>query len=196
MRTVTIKRIEELGYKEVELLLKNKAVQKEVVQYAIDSEIGLIDMWVGDHFGDTLDNWYIVERDGELKMDMDVKYHRSFTLQLKAITDVCDIMSENNKVKKLIKEASVIIKFMERFMEFLKDERDSCVWLTLNDKVHDIANDVKDILVQACKYEINSLRDFSAIESGYDYMYLWIEDNGQRECMIDGNEIFLFNVEK
>ena len=45
MRTATIKRIEELGYKEVELLLKNKAVQKEVVQYAIDSEIGLIDMW-------------------------------------------------------------------------------------------------------------------------------------------------------
>ena len=45
MKTVTVKRIEELDYKEVESLLKNKAIQKEVIQYAIDSEIGLTDMW-------------------------------------------------------------------------------------------------------------------------------------------------------
>ena len=192
MRIVTLKRIEELGHNEVELLLKNKAVQKEIIQYAIDSEIELIDMWIEENFEETLNDWYIIERDGELIMDMDMKYHRDFILELEEISDTYDIVSENNEVKKLIKKASMIIKSME----FLEDEEDDCIWQTLDDKVYDIVIDVKDILVQEFKDEINSLRNFSTIESGYDYMYLWIEDNEQRECMIYDSEISLFNVEK
>ena len=192
MRIVTLKRIEELGRNEVELLLKNKAVQKEIIQYAIDSEIELIDMWIEENFEETLNDWYIIERDGELIMDMDMKYHRDFILELEEISDTYDIVSENNEVKKLIKKASMIIKSME----FLEDEEDDCAWQTLDDKVYDIVIDVKDILVQEFKDEINSLRNFSTIESGYDYMYLWIEDNEQRECMIYDSEISLFNVEK
>ena len=192
MRIVTLKRIEELGRNEVELLLKNKAVQKEIIQYAIDSEIELIDMWIEENFEETLNDWYIIERDGELIMDMDMKYHRDFILELEEISDTYDIVSENNEVKKLIKKASMIIKSME----FLEDEEDDCAWQTLDDKVYSIAIDVKDILVQEFKDEINSLRNFSTIESGYDYMYLWIEDNEQRECMIYDSEISLFNVEK
>ena len=192
MRTVTLKRIEELGRNEVELLLKNKAVQKEIIQYAIDSEIELIDMWIEENFEETLNDWYIIERDGELIMDMDMKYHRDFILELEEISDTYDIVSENNEVKKLIKKASMIIKSME----FLEDEEDDCAWQTLDDKVYSIAIDVKDILVQEFKNDINSLRNFSTIESGYDYMYLWIEDNEQRECMIYDSEISLFNVEK
>ena len=192
MRIVTLKRIEELGRNEVELLLKNKAVQKEIIQYAIDSEIELIDMWIEENFEETLNDWYIIERDGELIMDMDMKYHRDFILELEEISDTYDIVSENNEVKKLIKKASMIIKSME----FLEDEEDDCAWQTLDDKVYSIAIDVKDILVQEFKNDINSLRNFSTIESGYDYMYLWIEDNEQRECMIYDSEISLFNVEK
>ena len=192
MRIVTLKRIEELGRNEVELLLKNKAVQKEIIQYAIDSEIELIDMWIEENFEETLNDWYIIERDGELMMDMDMKYHRDFILELEEISDTYDIISENNEVKKLIKKASMIIKSME----LLEDEEDDCAWQTLDDKVYSIAIDVKDILVQEFKDEINSLRNFSTIESGYDYMYLWIEDNEQRECMIYDSEISLFNVEK
>ena len=192
MRIVTLKRIEELGHNEVELLLKNKAVQKEIIQYAIDNEIELIDMWIEENFKDTLNDWYIIERDGELIMDMDMKYHRDFILELEEISDTYDIVSENNEVKKLIKKASMIIKSME----FLEDEEDDCIWQTLDDKVYDIVIDVKDILVQEFKDEINSLRNFSTIESGYDYMYLWIEDNEQRECMIYDSKISLFNVEK
>lgn len=192
MRIVTLKRIEELGNNEVELLLKNKAVQKEIIQYAIDNEIELIDMWIADNFKETLNDWYIIERDGELMMDMDMKYHRDFILELETLSDVYSIISENNEVKKLIKKASMIIKSME----FLEDEEDDCIWQTLDDKVYDIVIDVKDILVQEFKDEINSLRNFSTIESGYDYMYLWIEDNEQRECMIYDSEISLFNVEK
>ena len=192
MRIVTLKRIEELGNNEVELLLKNKAVQKEITQYAIDNEIELIDMWIADNFKETLNDWYIIERDGELMMDMDMKYHRDFILELETLSDVYSIISENNEVKKLIKKASMIIKSME----FLEDEEDDCIWQTLDDKVYDIVIDVKDILVQEFKDEINSLRNFSTIESGYDYMYLWIEDNEQRECMIYDSEISLFNVEK
>ena len=192
MRIVTLKRIEELGRNEVELLLKNKAVQKEIIQYAIDSEIELIDMWIEENFEETLNDWYIIERDGELMMDMDMKYHRDFILELETLSDVYSIISENNEVKKLIKKASMIIKSME----FLEDEEDDCIWQTLDDKVYDIVIDVKDILVQEFKDEINSLRNFSTIESGYDYMYLWIEDNEQRECMIYDSEISLFNVEK
>ena len=192
MRMVTLKRIEELGHNEVQLLLTNKAVQKEIIQYAIDNEIELIDMWIEENFKDTLNDWYIIERDGELIMDMDMKYHRDFILELEEISDTYDIVSENNEVKKLIKKASMIIKSME----FLEDEEDDCIWQTLDDKVYDIVIDVKDILVQEFKDEINSLRNFSTIESGYDYMYLWIEDNEQRECMIYDSEISLFNVEK
>lgn len=192
MRIVTLKRIEELGHNEVELLLKNKAVQKEIIQYAIDNEIELIDMWIDENFEETLNDWYIIERDGELIMDMDMKYHRDFILELEEISDVYSIISENNEVKKLIKKASMIIKSME----FLEDEEDDYVWQKLDDKVYDIVIDVKDILVQEFKDEINSLRNFSTIESGYDYMYLWIEDNEQRECMIYDSEISLFNVEK
>ena len=192
MRIVTLKRIEELGHNEVELLLKNKAVQKEIIQYAIDNEIELIDMWIDENFEETLNDWYIIERDGELMMDMDMKYHRDFILELEEISDTYDIVSENNEVKKLIKKASMIIKSME----FLEDEEDDCAWQTLDDKVYSIAIDVKDILVQEFKNDINSLRNFSTIESGYDYMYLWIEDNEQRECMIYDSEISLFNVEK
>ena len=192
MRIVTLKRIEELGRNEVELLLKNKAVQKEIFQYAIDSEIELIDMWIEENFEETLNDWYIIERDGELMMDMDMKYHRDFILELETLSDVYSIISENNEVKKLIKKASMIIKSME----FLEDEEDDCAWQTLDDKVYSIAIDVKDILVQEFKNDINSLRNFSTIESGYDYMYLWIEDNEQRECMIYDSEISLFNVEK
>ena len=192
MRIVTLKRIEELGRNEVELLLKNKAVRKEIIQYAIDSEIELIDMWIEENFEETLNDWYIIERDGELIMDMDMKYHRDFILELEEISDTYDIVSENNEVKKLIKKASMIIKSME----FLEDEEDDCAWQTLDDKVYSIAIDVKDILVQEFKNDINSLRNFSTIESGYDYMYLWIEDNEQRECMIYDSEISLFNVEK
>lgn len=192
MRMVTLKRIEELGNNEVELLLTNKAVQKEIIQYAIDNEIELIDMWIEENFKDTLNDWYIIERDGELMMDMDMKYHRDFILELETLSDVYSIISENNEVKKLIKKASMIIKSME----FLEDEEDDCIWQTLDDKVYDIVIDVKDILVQEFKDEINSLRNFSTIESGYDYMYLWIEDNEQRECMIYDSEISLFNVEK
>ena len=192
MRIVTLKRIEELGNNEVQLLLTNKAVQKEIIQYAIDNEIELIDMWIEENFKDTLNDWYIIERDGELIMDMDMKYHRDFILELEEISDTYDIVSENNEVKKLIKKASMIIKSME----FLEDEEDDCIWQTLDDKVYDIVIDVKDILVQEFKDEINSLRNFSTIESGYDYMYLWIEDNEQRECMIYDSEISLFNVEK
>lgn len=192
MRMVTLKRIEELGNNEVELLLTNKAVQKEIIQYAIDNEIELIDMWIEENFKDTLNDWYIIERDGELIMDMDMKYHRDFILELEEISDTYDIVSKNNEVKKLIKKASMIIKSME----FLEDEEDDCIWQTLDDKVYDIVIDVKDILVQEFKDEINSLRNFSTIESGYDYMFLWIEDNEQRECMIYDNEISLFNVEK
>lgn len=192
MRIVTLKRIEELGHNEVELLLKNKAVQKEIIQYAIDNEIELIDMWIEDNFEETLNDWYIIERDGELIMDMDMKYHRDFILELEEISDTYEIISENNEVKKLIKKASMIIKSME----FLEDEEDDYVWQKLDDKVYDIVIDVKDILVQEFKDEINSLRNFSTIESGYDYMYLWIEDNEQRECMIYDSEISLFNVEK
>lgn len=192
MRTVTIKRIEELEHKEIELLLKNKAVQKEIIQYAIDNEIELIDMWIEENFDNSLNDWYIIERDGELIMDMDMKYHRDFILELETISDTYDIISENNEVKKLINKASMIIKSME----FLEDEEDDYVWQTLDDKVYSIVTDVKDILVQEFKDEINSLRNFSTIESGYDYMYLWIEDNEQRECMIYDSEISLFNVEK
>ena len=192
MRIVTLKRIEELGHNEVQLLLTNKAVQKEIIQYAIDNEIELIDMWIEENFKDTLNDWYIIERDGELIMDMDMKYHRDFILELEEISDTYDIVSENNEVKKLINKASMIIKSME----FLEDEEDDCIWQTLDDKVYDIVIDVKDILVQEFKDEINSLRNFSTIESGYDYMYLWIEDNEQRECMIYDSEISLFNVEK
>ena len=192
MRIVTLKRIEELGHNEVELLLKNKAVQKEIIQYAIDSEIELIDMWIEENFEETLNDWYIIERDGELIMDMDMKYHRDFILELEEISDTYDIVSENNEVKKLIKKASMIIKSME----FLEDEEDDCAWQTLDDKVYSIAIDVKDILVQEFKNDINSLRNFSTIESGYDYTDLWIEDNEQRECMIYDNEIYLFNIEK
>ena len=50
MRIVTLKRIEELGRNEVELLLKNKSVQKEIIQYAIDNENELIDMWIEENF--------------------------------------------------------------------------------------------------------------------------------------------------
>lgn len=192
MRIVTLKRIEELGRNEVELLLKNKAVQKEIIQYAIDNEIELIDMWIEENFEETLNDWYIIERDGELIMDMNMKYHRDFILELEEISDTYDIISENNEVKKLIKKASMIIKSME----LLEDEEDDFIWQTLDEKVYDIAIDVKDILVQEFKDEINSLRNFSTIESGYDYMYLWIEDNEQRECMIYDGEISLFNVEK
>ena len=192
MRMVTLKRIEELGHNEVQLLLTNKAVQKEIIQYAIDNEIELIDMWIEENFKDTLNDWYIIERDGELIMDMDMKYHRDFILELEEISDTYDIVSKNNEVKKLIKKASMIIKSME----FLEDEEDDYIWQTLDDKVYDIVIDVKDILVQEFKDEINSLRNFSTIESGYDYMYLWIEDNEQRECMIYDSEISLFNVEK
>lgn len=192
MRIVTLKRIEELGRNEVELLLKNKAVQKEVIQYAIDNEIELIDMWIEENFEETLNDWYIIERDGELIMDMDMKYHRDFILELETISDIYKIISENNEVKKLIKKASMIIKSME----FLEDEEDDCAWQTLDDKVYSIAIDVKDILVQEFKNDINSLRNFSTIESGYDYTDLWIEDNEQRECMIYDNEISLFNIEK
>lgn len=192
MKTVTVKRIEELDHKEVELLLKNKAVQKEIIQYAIDNEIELIDMWIEDNFEETLNDWYIVERDGELMVDMDMKYHRDFILELEAISDVYNIISENNEVKKLIDKASMIIKSME----LLEDEEDDYVWQTLDDKVYSIIIDVKDILVQEFKDDINSLRNFSTIESGYDYKYLWIEDNEQRECMIYDGEISLFNVEK
>lgn len=192
MRIVTLKRIEELGRNEVELLLKNKAVQKEIIQYAIDNEIELIDMWIEENFEETLNDWYIIERDGELIMDMNMKYHRDFILELEEISDTYDIISENNEVKKLIKKASMIIKSME----LLEDEEDDFIWQTLDEKVYDIAIDVKDILVQEFKDEINSLRNFSTIESGYDYMYLWIEDNEQRECMIYDSEISLFNVEK
>lgn len=192
MRIVTLKHIEELGHNEVELLLKNKAVQKEIIQYAIDNEIELIDMWIEENFEETLNDWYIIERDGELMMDMDMKYHRDFILELETLSDVYSIISENNEVKKLIKKASMIIKSME----FLENEEDDCIWQTLDDKVYDIVIDVKDILVQEFKDEINSLRNFSIIESGYDYMYLWIEDNEQRECMIYDSEISLFNVEK
>ena len=192
MRMVTLKRIEELGHNEVQLLLTNKAVQKEIIQYAIDNEIELIDMWIEENFKDTLNDWYIIERDGELIMDMDMKYHRDFILELEEISDTYDIVSENNEVKKLIKKASMIIKSME----FLEDEEDDCAWQTLDDKVYSIAIDVKDILVQEFKDEINSLRNFSTIESGYDYTDLWIEDNEQRECMIYDGEISLFNVEK
>ena len=192
MRIVTLKRIEELGNNEVQLLLKNKAVQKEIIQYAIDNEIELIDMWIEENFEETLNDWYIIERDGGLMMDMDMKYHRDFILELETLSDVYSIISENNEVKKLIKKASMIIKSME----FLEDEEDDCIWQTLDDKVYDIVIDVKDILVQEFKDEINSLRNFSTIESGYDYMYLWIEDNEQRECMIYDSEISLFNVEK
>ena len=192
MRIVTLKRIEELGRNEVELLLKNKAVQKEIIQYAIDSEIELIDMWIEENFEETLNDWYIIERDGELMMDMDMKYHRDFILELETLSDVYSIISENNEVKKLIKKASMIIKSME----FLEDEEDDCAWQTLDDKVYSIAIDVKDILVQEFKNDINSLRNFSTVESGYDYAYLWIEDNEQRECMIYDGEISLFNVEK
>lgn len=192
MRIVTLKRIEELDYNEVELLLTNKAVQKEIIQYAIDNEIELIDMWIGDNFEETLNDWCIVERDGELMIDMDMKYHRDFILELESISDTYDIISENNEVKKLINNASMIIKSME----LLEDEEDDCAWQTLDDKVYSIVIDVKDILVQEFENEINSLRDFNTIESGYDYMYLWIEDNEQRECMIYDSEISLFNVEK
>ena len=192
MRIVTLKRIEELGHNEVELLLKNKAVQKEIIQYAIDSEIEIIDMWIEDNFEETLNDWYIIERDGELIMDMDMKYHRDFISELETLSDVYKIISENNELKKLIKKASMIIKSME----FLEDEEDDCAWQTLDDKVYSIAIDVKDILVQEFKNDINSLRNFSTVESGYDYMYLWIEDNEQRECMIYDSEISLFNVEK
>ena len=192
MRIVTLKRIEELGRNEVELLLKNKAVQKEIIQYAIDNEIELIDMWIEDNFEETLNDWYITEHDGKLIMDMNMKYHRDFILELEEISDTYDIISENNEVKKLIKKASMIIKSME----LLEDEEDDFIWQTLDEKVYDIAIDVKDILVQEFKDEINSLRNFSTIESGYDYMYLWIEDNEQRECMIYDSEISLFNVEK
>lgn len=192
MRIVTLKHIEELGRNEVELLLENKAVQKEIIQYAIDSEIELIDMWIEDNFEETLNDWYIIERDGELIMDMNMKYHRDFILEIEEISDTYDIISENNEVKKLIKKASMIIKSME----LLEDEEDDFIWQTLDEKVYDIAIDVKDILVQEFKDDINSLRNFSTIESGYDYMYLWIEDNEQRECMIYDSEISLFNVEK
>ena len=192
MRIVTLKRIEELGNNEVQLLLTNKAVQKEIIQYAIDNEIELIDMWIEENFKDTLNDWYIIERDGELIMDMDMKYHRDFILELETLSDVYKIISENNEVKKLIKKASMIIKSME----FLDDEEDDCAWQALDDKVYSIAIDVKDILVQEFKNDINSLRNFSTIESGYDYTDLWIEDNEQRECMIYDNEIYLFNIEK
>lgn len=192
MRIVTLKRIEELGHNEVELLLKNKAVQKEIIQYAIDNEIELIDMWIEENFDNSLNDWYIIERDGELIMDMDMKYHRDFILELEEISDTYDIVSENNEVKKLINKASMIIKSME----FLEDEEDDYVWQKLDDKVYSIVTDVKDILVQEFKDDINSLRNFNTIESGYDYMYLWIEDNEQRECMIYDGEISLFNVEK
>ena len=192
MRMVTLKRIEELRNNEVELLLKNKAVQKEIIQYAIDNEIELIDMWIEENFKETLNDWYIIERDGELIMDMDMKYHRDFILELEEISDTYDIVSENNEVKKLIKTASMIIKSME----LLEDEEDDSIWQILDSKVYDIVIEVKDILVQEFKDDINSLRNFSTIESGYDYMYLWIEDNEQRECMIYDGEISLFNVEK
>ena len=192
MRMVTLKRIEELGHNEVELLLKNKAVQKEIIQYAIDNEIELIDMWIEENFKETLNDWYIIERDGELIMDMDMKYHRDFILELEEISDTYDIVSENNEVKKLIKTASMIIKSME----LLEDEEDDYIWQILDSKVYDIVIEVKDILVQEFKDDINSLRNFSTIESGYDYMYLWIEDNEQRECMIFDSEISLFNIEK
>ena len=192
MRIVTLKRIEELGHNEVELLLKNKAVQKEIIQYAIDNEIELIDMWIEENFKETLNDWYIIERDGELIMDMDMKYHRDFILELEEISDTYDIVSENNEVKKLIKTASMIIKSME----LLEDEEDDSIWQILDSKVYDIVIEVKDILVQEFKNDINSLRNFSTIESGYDYMYLWIEDNEQRECMIFDSEISLFNIEK
>ena len=192
MRIVTLKRIEELGHNEVELLLKNKAVQKEIIQYAIDNEIELIDMWIEENFKETLNDWYIIERDGELIMDMDMKYHRDFILELEEISDTYDIVSENNEVKKLIKIASMIIKSME----LLEDEEDDSIWQILDSKVYDIVIEVKDILVQEFKDDINSLRNFSTIESGYDYMYLWIEDNEQRECMIFDSEISLFNIEK
>ena len=192
MRIVTLKRIEELGHNEVELLLKNKAVQKEIIQYAIDNEIELIDMWIEENFEETLNDWYIIERDGELMMDMDMKYHRDFILELEEISDTYDIVSENNEVKKLIKTASMIIKSME----LLEDEEDDSIWQILDSKVYDIVIEVKDILVQEFKDDINSLRNFSTIESGYDYMYLWIEDNEQRECMIFDSEISLFNIEK
>lgn len=192
MRIVTLKSIEELRNDEVELLLKNKAVQKEIIQYAIDNEIELIDMWIEENFEETLNDWYIIERDGELMMDMDMKYHRDFILELETISDIYKIISENNEVKKLIKKASMIIKSME----LLEDEEDDCVWQILDSKVYDIVIDVKDILVQEFKDDINSLRNFSTIESGYDYTDLWIEDNEQRECMIYDNEISLFNIEK
>lgn len=192
MRIVTLKRIEELGHNEVELLLKNKAVQKEIIQYAIDNEIELIDMWIEENFKETLNDWYIIERDGELIMDMDMKYHRDFILELEEISDTYDIVSENNEVKKLIKTASMIIKSME----LLEDEEDDYIWQILDSKIYDIVIEVKDILVQEFKDDINSLRNFSTIESGYDYMYLWIEDNEQRECMIFDSEISLFNIEK
>lgn len=192
MRMVTLKRIEELRNNEVELLLKNKAVQKEIIQYAIDNEIELIDMWIEENFKETLNDWYIIERDGELIMDMDMKYHRDFILELEEISDTYDIVSENNEVKKLIKTASMIIKSME----LLEDEEDDYIWQILDSKVYDIVIEVKDILVQEFKDDINSLRNFSTIESGYDYMYLWIEDNEQRECMIFDSEISLFNIEK
>ena len=192
MRIVTLKRIEELGHNEVQLLLTNKAVQKEIIQYAIDNEIELIDMWIEENFKDTLNDWYIIERDGELIMDMDMKYHRDFILELEEISDTYDIVSENNEVKKLINKASMIIKSME----LLEDEEDDSIWQILDSKVYDIAIEVKDILVQEFKDDINSLRNFSTIESGYDYMYLWVEDNEQRECMIFDSEISLFNIEK
>lgn len=192
MRIVTLKRIEELGRNEVELLLKNKAVQKEIIQYAIDNEIELIDMWIEENFEETLNDWYIIERDGELIMDMNMKYHRDFILEIEEISDTYDIISENNEVKKLIKKASMIIKSME----LLEDEEDDFIWQTLDEKVYSIAIDVKDILVQEFKNDINSLRNFSTVETGYDYADLWIEDNEQRECMIYDSEISLFNVEK
>ena len=192
MRMVILKHIEELRNNEVELLLKNKAVQKEIIQYAIDNEIELIDMWIEENFEETLNDWYIIERDGELMMDMDMKYHRDFILELEEISDTYDIVSENNEVKKLIKTASMIIKSME----LLEDEEDDSIWQILDSKVYDIVIEVKDILVQEFKDDINSLRNFSTIESGYDYMYLWVEDNEQRECMIFDSEISLFNIEK
>ena len=187
MRAAIIKDVQELDGREIDLLLEDLSVQQEVIDGLINNEINLIDDLLEEYFYENL-NWGISYNSGKAYVGLEYREkHREFIENLIEMTrSIRGNILADDESQKLIKRATTIMDVMDNEC----DDDDDYIWLKLDDKVYDLSSELIELLSNHFKNYLESL-NFEKIKNDYDYVDLWLEDNKDEECIVDGDKVRL-----